>query len=321
MNAEEIYSNSNCFQRKLSKKNLEIIKKDLYYSVEYAKVTKKRWIEAEEYILEEELLKELNRDIYVSYEKNFGIISDYCANVVNGRWKELEEKIQRLNLSYLALHYAQDVIEDRWVEGEETISKDPCAAYEYAHFSLNDRFEMGEEVIKKHPEYAARYSIDVLKKRWREAEPYILQNTDYEHSLSYCELLKDRWPEFESKIISNAHVCMKYVKITRKRWHEFENKLLRLSPQKIIQYFNSVGKISEALHNKMIMLSFDEKHKEKVNEYFYLVEQKKKKHRRFLDKISRHISKYKDKTVEQVIDILAKEEYEHFEKTSEPSEN
>lgn len=313
--ASAIYYASNCFTNKISKKDLEIVKKDPDYSVQYASTfLKKRWVEAEPYLLDDKFLNNLN-----SEDRHYSISSliEYCQEVVKGRWKELEQKIIELKLSNLAFEYALHVLKAPWEDAEEIIAINPESAFIYASEVLEgNRFEIAEENIKKDTQTAIRYAEEIIKNRWPEAEPYIL-NADNDCALSYCrKLIKDRWPELESKIISNAHDSMEYVEITKKRWPEFEKRLVKLrSPQKIVRYMYAVGKVSQELHNKMILLSFEGKgkYKDKVDQYFYIIEQKQKKHRRFLDRVKKWISKHKDKRVVEVLEIMANEEYSHIE--------
>lgn len=313
--ASAIYYASNCFTNKISKKDLEIVKKDPDYSVQYASsVLKKRWVEAEPYLLDDKFLNNLN-----SEEHHYSIcnIIEYCQEVIKGRWKELEQKIIELKLSSLAFEYALHVLKGPWEDAEEIIAIDSQTAFIYASDVLEEhRFEIAEENIKKDPQTAIRYAEEIIKNRWPEAEPYIL-NSDNDCALLYCEkLVKGRWPELEPKVISNANDSMRYVEITKKRWPEFEKRLIKLrSPQKIVRYMYAVGKVSQELHNKMILLSFEGKgkYKEKVDQYFYIIEQKKKKHRQFLNKVTKWISKHKDKKVEEVLEVLANEEYSHVE--------
>lgn len=52
--AQEIYYASNCFNDKLSKKQLEIVKRNPAWAIQYCEnVLKSRWVEAEAFMLDE----------------------------------------------------------------------------------------------------------------------------------------------------------------------------------------------------------------------------------------------------------------------------
>jgi hypothetical protein len=305
----DIYWLTGQFTKPISKKQLEIVKKDHDYSLHYAEqVLKARWPEAEAFVLDS--VKAGHIEHYHSFSQR---ISDYCENVIKGRWAELEQTIIESGASTLAVFYARDVIKNRWKEAEELIAKEPKCAATYAMEVLEERFEAAEDEIKNCPVSAVSYAENVLKARWPEAEETILN--DNRAALSYCAtVIKGPWTELEERLLCNVHSCLEYVEMTKKRWPALEKRLIKLkSPQKIIRYLNTVGKIGEELHNKMILLSFQDQYKKRVEEYFNLIEQRKKRYRKFIDKMSKWVKTHKGKTVEEVLDIMEKEEYQWVE--------
>lgn len=57
------------------------------------------------------------------------------------------------------------------------IKKSPRHAYRYAKYRVqNDRWVEAEPYIMKNPQYAHYYAYNVMKGRWFEAEKYIMKN-------------------------------------------------------------------------------------------------------------------------------------------------
>lgn len=302
LTAEQIYHKTH-FMKPLSKKQLEVVERDPYWALVYCeRVLNGRWVSAESYFLSESSLRNDDSVYWVI---------DYCNKFIKGRWKELEEKLIEFKLSNLCYLYAERVLEGRWVEGEDVIALSAESSVDYAEF-LGCRFEMGEGVIMRDPVFAVRYAERVLEGRWVSAESFILG--DVENAIEYCSLIGDRWLELESRIIHNVNFCMRYVRNVRRRFPEFEKRLVGLkSPNKIVQYFCIVGKVSEELHNKMVLLSFDERHKGRVDDYFRIISERKKKYKRFLKRVRNCISVYSGKSVDDVLSLLSSEEYNHID--------
>jgi len=83
-----------------------------------------------------------------------GYAYDYAMDVIEGRWPEAEETISK---SLLACSYAIYIIKGRWPEAEGTIANDPEAAYFYARDIIEDRWPEGEEAISKNKDLWAKY--------------------------------------------------------------------------------------------------------------------------------------------------------------------
>jgi hypothetical protein len=282
--ASDVFHDSNCFRDSLSNKEKEIIKKDPYYSIYYAEnILQSRWPEAEPFMLTKEAI--LSHHYYiVEYGNNFF-----------GNWEELEKAIVDFDLAEMATEYAD---------------------------SKERPFPEFEKVIIKNSNCAVRYALNVLRRRWPEAEPNIIRNgikdRNYGNAIDYCQLIDGRWPELEQEIINDSNLCIRYVEAIKQRWPDFEKKMLSLkSPKKIIRYLRSVQKIGEELHNKIVMLSFattDRKIKTSIDEYFSIIEYRKQKRRKFLDRVNNYLISHKGKSVDEVIEIVQKEEYQHIAK-------
>ena len=90
-----------------------------------------------------------------------------------------------------AYWYIQNVVKDRWINGEEIIKKKPRWVYHYARWIIGGRWKAAESYIKKDPQYAYYYAMFVIKGRWLEAEPYIKKNKcwhkDYVEYIKYID--------------------------------------------------------------------------------------------------------------------------------------
>ena len=83
------------------------------------------------------------------------------------------EKFILVSTKFIKL-YAEDVIGDRWPEGEKAILK------------ILESNNYNQDAIR----YAIYYAIDILKDRWPEIEPYIVK--DSEHLKSYLEFVNNK---------------------------------------------------------------------------------------------------------------------------------
>ena len=98
----------------------------------------------------------------------------YAKDVLNGRFPEGEAAIAKN--TWIALYYATQSTKGRFPEGEAAIAMDPIASYKYATEVIKGRFPEGEDVIATSPgcaAYAVDYAINVIKGRWPEAEEAI----------------------------------------------------------------------------------------------------------------------------------------------------
>lgn len=98
----------------------------------FATDTKRRWLEAESYIVKEP---------YWAYW--------YAESVIKGRWPEAEPFIMRDPI-YAEL-YAANVIKGPWPEAEPYMMKDPKAAYMYAKFVKGKWPEYEGYMSRQHP--------------------------------------------------------------------------------------------------------------------------------------------------------------------------
>ena len=94
----------------------------------------------------------------------------YAANILKGRWPQLEQNILQSKHAPAAVEYAQWVLHGRWNEAESFIMADPKSAWEYAFCVMKSRWIEAESYIIIHPHSAYCYSKCIMKNRWQEAE-------------------------------------------------------------------------------------------------------------------------------------------------------
>jgi len=126
----------------------------------------------------------------------------YAEKVLQERFIEGEEVIKTsASQTYL---YAKDVIKGRWKEGEDTLSKDAHYAVKYAANVLFGRFPKGENEIAKNPKAAYQYAV-ARSARFEKAEQKMIEELPamdlVEYSLS---IIGGRWPEAEEKILKSS---------------------------------------------------------------------------------------------------------------------
>ena len=116
---------------------------------------------------------------------------------------------------------------NRILEAEPYIMKDPKYAYFYAKNILKGRWKEAEPYIMKDPIYAYKYVTDILGTRWVEAEPYIM--LDAESAYSYAKnILKGRWYEAEPYIMKDPYSAYLYAeRIIGGRWKEAEPYIMK----------------------------------------------------------------------------------------------
>lgn len=134
---------------------------------------------------------------------------NYCIEVMNERWPELEKSILENQHSCLAASYAVEIMKSRWIEAEEIIKMDASAALQYAARVMACRWIDAEESIKHDPLQAAHYADLVIKGRWLEAEPVIL-NDCYATAYYVVEVIKGRWEQAEPVLAQMGSTAIDY---------------------------------------------------------------------------------------------------------------
>jgi len=127
-----------------------------------ARLTKRRWLEAEPYIL-----------------KVIKVAINYARDVIGERWPQLELAIlaaPKDAIATWAYVYAEEVIGDRWLEAEPYI--------------MQDTF------------WALNYVENMIGHRWLEAEPYLVKDSTKATDYCKLFMAGDRWPELEKNIMA-----------------------------------------------------------------------------------------------------------------------
>lgn len=143
----------------------------------------------------------------------------YAEKVLKGPWPEAEDIISKNPMA--AVKYAK-LIGKRWQKGEKAIATDIDASLEYAQYVLKDRFIPGEEVIVTNLElafyYMSQFKSDFSTSRWPALEKAILnprtEESEY-HRAQWAAIyadnnIKGRWPEAESLIAKFASSSYHY---------------------------------------------------------------------------------------------------------------
>lgn len=155
----------------------------------------------------------------------------------------------------------------RWEPGEAAISKDADYSYRYARDLIEGRWEPGEEIISKDANYSYEYALHIVKGRWEPGEKAI--SGDAHYSMKYAELLGHRFVLGEESISKSGADALKYARsIVRGRWEAGEEAIGE-SPELMYLYAKDVfkGRLPDALHNKMVMLSYSDQADEFVTKY------------------------------------------------------
>ena len=109
-------------------------------------------------------------------------------------------KALRIESAYLAYHYAKDVLNGPFPEGEPAIAKICYYSLEYATEVLHGLFPAGEAAIAKHGTLAAFYAMQ-YKGRWPEAEPAIANSERAYNYAKHVLKLKEKaalaWGNFD----------------------------------------------------------------------------------------------------------------------------
>lgn len=231
----------------LNKWELEELAKDPELSLRYAKLTKKRFPEAEAEIC-----------------RRPGMALEYANDVIDGPFPEAEE-------TFIAQ------IEKMW-GGDNIVQR-----YFIKYGIRNERVE--KQILKRVTGLINQYARECVGGRWEEAEKVLLKER-LDHAVDYQgEVVKGPWGELEDKILfgkklsywDNPVDCFKnYLKNVGGRIPELERKLERCGRASLLFAYavtSMKGRLPQALHQKMMMFSFDTKRQKVAKKYL-----------RFLDK-------------------------------------
>ena len=163
----------------------------------------------------------------------------YAKDIIKDRWLEAEPVIMKDGGAVLM--YVVSIIKERWTDAEPTIMQDPYDALMYAEHVIKGRWIEAEPTISQDPCAAVWYAKTIMKSRWSDAESTIAQ--DPHASVIYArEIMKGRFISGEQAIMTNTSCIIDYASnIIRGRWLEAEHVILK-SLDSIMTYVDKVVK-------------------------------------------------------------------------------
>jgi len=140
----------------------------------------------------------------------------YAQNIIKDKWPDGEKTILDHMDPEWIFKYAKNVIKhlsrlDRWPEGEKALltAGDPSWIYKYAAEVIEGEWPEGESIIRQHPQFAYLYAANVRHKRWPQAEPIIMRRPSAAYHYAVY-VIGDTWPEAEGIMANDPFVWPKY---------------------------------------------------------------------------------------------------------------
>lgn len=152
------------------------------------------------------------------------VAKNYAYAVVKGRWPKCEQAMLGQANPKTIWYYIKNSVKEPWPEAEEilatTMEKPHWAghrgsfAYHYAYEILERRWPEGENRIMKSVDSTIAYAENVIKDRWPEAEPFLL-NAGPSVVFDYIKAVMPRyklgdWPEAEEVILTSPLVTVHF---------------------------------------------------------------------------------------------------------------
>lgn len=208
----------------------------------------------------------------------------YAHKVVKGRFPEGEAAIAQD--SDIAFEYAKFIVKGRFKEAEDVFFERNTdwgnRNYLQRYFIeiAKERNEIVEKkILDSHHGLAGEYAELCIGGRWEEAEDIILE--DLNGAIKYHEkVVHDRWPALEDRILTNKKkssfwedrksTFAQYLSAVGRPIPEIEEKLEKCNKASMLLVYavkGVKGKLPPALHQKMMMFSFDPK-KQKVTKNY-----------------------------------------------------
>jgi len=223
----------------------------------------------------------------------------YARKVLKGRFPEGEAEIAR---SPYAIEYASTILRGRFPEAEPHFEEivEGCGfsmlANRVMSYFINNGIrnaKVEKKILENNSGLISDYADKCIGGRWPEAEARMLEQginaTEYHQTV-----VKGRWPEWEDRILgkkkfgywnsNRREFLVKYLKAIGKPIPEVEKKLENCNRASLLLAYSVValkGRLPQALHQKMMMFSFDPK-KQKIA----------KKYLQFLDNCERRAVRY-----------------------------
>lgn len=217
----------------------------------------------------------------------------YALKVLNGRFPEGEAAIAQSH--EYAFLYAKEVIKGRFEEAEATLLKH-SNNWGHSNYLVNYFLKIAKVpnpivesmILKENPDHSVTYAQNCVQGRWIKGEKVMLE--DWSRASEYhTEIVKERWGEYEDSLLNGkkrrhwdnrAECFAKYLEAFDSRSEEIEEKLFKSSRASfLLIYAQKVakGKLPRALHQKMMMLSFDPKRKNYAKKYIKFLDEREKR--------------------------------------------
>lgn len=242
--------------------------------------------------------KKLNRweieDLAKDPEQSF----IYAQKILKGRFPEGEPAIAA---SKFAFEYAKNVIGGRWEEAEPHMLENFEAGYKTRRIALDYFIKVARAthkrielcILSSDMGRANEYAENCVKGRWKEAEPMILAQPHLSHEY-HRKVVKGRWPELEHRIVfqkklrwseSRQNMLKDYLDVVPEPGPKFEAKLEKSNRASLLLVYamhGLRGRLTPALHQKMMMFSFDPKKAGSAKKYIKFLERCERRVLRYL---------------------------------------
>lgn len=217
----------------------------------------------------------------------------YALKVLRGRFPEGEAAIaQHPEHAFL---YAKEVIKGRFEAAEDILLRS-SNNWGHRNYLVNYFLKIAKvpnpaverTIIKEHHEHAVLYAQNCVQGRWPNGEKVILE--EWSRACEYHqEIVKERWDEYEDSLLrgkkkgywDNRSDCFaKYLEVIDARSDEIERKLLKSSRASFLLIYAQKcckGRLPPALHQKMMMFSFDPKKNKHAKKYLRFLEAREKR--------------------------------------------
>jgi hypothetical protein len=241
--------------------------------------------------------KQLNRweieDLAKDPEQSFL----YATKVLKGRFPEGEPAIANSEYAYA---YALKIIDGRFPEAEPHFiahlsgwGSGTKALNYFVHVAKVRHPKVEECILERHHNLVVDYSKNCVGGRWHEAEAQIIKHASHAEEY-HAEMVKGRWPEWEDRILgkkklgyfnNRVETLSNYLKVVTAPVPGLEEKLEKTNRASLVLAYavkGIRGRLPDALHQRMMMLSFDPKRQNTAKKYLKFLESCERRAIRYL---------------------------------------
>jgi hypothetical protein len=221
----------------------------------------------------------------------------YATKVLKGRFPEGEPAIAN---SEYACAYAVKVIEGRFPEAEPYFvshlsgwGMGTKALNYFVHVAKVRNPKVEECILKSNHNIIVEYAKNCVGGRWHEAEAEIIKHATHAEAY-HKEVVKGRWPEWEDRILgrkkmgyfdNRVETLSNYLKVVEAPVPGLEEKLEKTNRASLVLAYavkGIRGRLPDALHQKMMMFSFDPKRQKSAKKYLKFLESCERRTIRYL---------------------------------------